>query len=898
MELPPGGTVTFLFTDIEGSTPLWDAHPAAMGVALARHDSIVRKAIDAADGHVFSTGGDGFGAVFARAGNAVSAAVAAQRELASEPWPEAVNLRVRMGLHTGEVEERDGDYFGPPVNRAARLMGAAHGGQVVVSELTAGLLDLGAVGVELVDLGSVGLKGVVEPVHVFGLSAPDMAWIDRPLVSVQSSAGNLPRPQTELVGDLVDLQGRVARLAESRLVTLTGSGGVGKTRAAVEIGWLVVDEFVDGVWLVELAPIADPEAVIPALASVLGAQPQAGMTLIESIVDWCLGRRLLLIVDNCEHVLAPVIAIVEGVVAGCPTVTVLATSREPLGVAGEQVVRIPSLGTAAGVELFRNRSVAAGAAFDGSEDELAAIAAISDRLDGIPLAIELAAARSRSLSPRELLDRLDDRFRLLRGGGRGGLERHQTLRAAVSWSYQLLSEEQQCLFDRLSVFAGGFDLDSVEVVCASANLDEIDVIDLLGELVDKSMVLAERTGSTTRYRMLETLRQYGEDRLEDRGETVTRRDLHLAHYQRIARGLREQWCSPRQIDADDLIEREWANLRAAHGWAVTTEDFDRAIELLDGVLWHAGTRLRHEASDWVNRTLELGEHLGRADSELYSAVASWALSGSEPERVLEFAQRGLEIADTDWETAIALAFVRYGAAFCGRPDVMPVAEVRAALARMSGPVERFLLRRVLLDTSPGVDSADDVDDLLAAAQAIGAPALVADALRTHGQLLLLATSPPALDQAIDDFRAAIDLAGPAGAVITEAWARTMLATSMVDGGRDTASEELRDAIAWCEDVRYSLAVIFGLEVASDDFAQQRDTEPAAVLLGFAELQPPAYPTLAERRARTRAALADTADLDRLLATGAAMTRHEAVAYALAHLSGAGPDSMANAERSG
>jgi len=898
MGLPPGGTVTFLFTDIEGSTPLWDAHPVAMGAALARHDAIVRKAIDGADGHVFSTGGDGFGAVFARAGNAVSAAVAAQRALAAEPWPEAVNLRVRMGLHTGEVEERDGDYFGPPVNRAARLMGAAHGGQVVVSELTAGLLDLGAVGVELIDLGSVNLKGVVEPVHVFGVSAPDLAWIDRPLVSVQSSSGNLPRPQTELVGDLVDLQGRVARLAESRLVTLTGSGGVGKTRAAVEIGWLVVDEFVDGVWLVELAPIADPEVVIPALASVLGVQAQPGMTPIESIVDWCLGRRLLLIVDNCEHVLAPVVAIVEAVVAGCQTVTVVATSREPLGVTGEQVIRIPSLATAAGVELFRNRAGAAGATFDGSDDELAAIAAISHRLDGIPLAIELAAARSRSLSPQELLDRLDDRFRLLRGGGRGGLERHQTLRAAVSWSYQLLSPEQQCLFDRLSVFAGGFDLDAAEVVGAGGDLDEIDVIDLLGELVDKSMVLAERTGSTTRYRMLETLRQYGEDRLEDRGETITRRDLHLDHYRRIARGLRNQWCGPRQIEVDDLIDREWANLRAAHGWAITTEDFDGALELLDGVCFHAFTRLRHEHSDWVNRTLELGEHMARADSTLCSSVAGWAYIRGEMECVLEFTQRALEIADTQWHTAFAMAFVRFGAAACGRPDIMPVAEVRAALAQMSGPLERFFVRRVLVDTDLGVDSAADFEDLMAAAREMGGPAWIADASRLRGVLLLEATSPPEIQRAIGAFRRAIDLAGPAGALITEAYARVMLATAMVEGARDAAAVELRASIAWCEDVRYTYAVLSGLEVATGYFVQQRDHEPAAVLLGFVELQPAANPTLAQRRARAHTALADTSDLDRLLATGAAMTRHEAVAYALAHLSGAVPDSMAIAERSG
>ncbi|MGA7757015.1 MAG: adenylate/guanylate cyclase domain-containing protein, partial [Ilumatobacteraceae bacterium] len=338
----PTGTVSFLFTDIVGSTPLWAAHPAEMREALVRHDEILRKAVLAADGHVFSTGGDGLGAVFSRAGNAVAAAVDAQLALRAEPWPEPIDLSVRMGVHTGEVHERDGDYFGPPVNYAARLMGAANGSQIVVSALTAGLLDP-SVGVDLVDLGATRLKGVVEPVAVFGVSAPGLDWLDELLISEQTTPGNLPHPHTEFVGDLADLQRRVSNLAAARLVTLTGSGGVGKTRSSIEVGWLVVDEFVDGVWLVELASIADPEAVEAAIAATLGARPQPGMSLVESIIDWCLGRRMLLIVDNCEHVLQPVLDLVAAIVAACPTVTVLATSREPLGVPGEQVIRIPSL---------------------------------------------------------------------------------------------------------------------------------------------------------------------------------------------------------------------------------------------------------------------------------------------------------------------------------------------------------------------------------------------------------------------------------------------------------------------------------------------------------------------------------------------------------------------------
>ena len=648
----PTGTVSFLFTDIVGSTPLWDAHPAEMREALVRHDEILRKAILAADGHVFSTGGDGLGAVFSRAGNAVAAAVDAQLALRAEPWPEPIDLSVRMGVHTGEVHERDGDYFGPPVNYAARLMGAANGGQIVVSALTAGLLDP-SVGVDLVDLGATRLKGVVEPVAVFGVSAPGLDWLDAPLISEQTTPGNLPRPHTELVGDLADLQRRVSNLADARLVTLTGSGGVGKTRAAIEIGWLVVDEFVDGVWLVELASIADPEAVDAAIAATLGARPQPGMSLVESIIDWCLGRRMLLIVDNCEHVLQPVLDLVAAIVAACPTVTVLATSREPLGVPGEQVVRIPSLTPVFGEELFVLRATAADSTFAPSPAEEEAISAICARVDGIPLAIELAAARIRSLSPVELLERLDDRFRLLRGGGRGGLERHQTLRAAVTWSYQLLPEADRLLFDRLSVFAGGFDLRAAEAVCAGGEIDEYDVVDLIGELVDKSMVVADRSEAGTRYRLLETLRQYGEERLDDRGETSSLRSAHAAYFADYVEQIYDTWCGPQQRVAEAAYEAEWDNLRAAHAWALSTDDPVRADVIVSRTTGHAIWRLRHDHEDWARRSLEIDGAGNQHRASVLGTLASWAFLHGDPVAAEEFAARGLAAA-TDEE----------GLAFC------------------------------------------------------------------------------------------------------------------------------------------------------------------------------------------------------------------------------------------
>ncbi len=344
-------------------------------------------------------------------------------------------------------------------------------------------------------------------------------------------------------------------------MTLTGPGGVGKTRLAIEMAWSWLDEFPDGAWLIDLAPVADPGAVAAAVATTLSVRPQEGMSTVESVVDWLRGRRLLLVVDNCEHVLGPVSELVRAIVSGVTSVTILATSREPLGVPGERVVAVPSLGPADAVSLFCNRAEAANETVRFDDADLAAVTELCARLDGIPLAIELAAARIRSLTARDLLARLDDRFRLLRGSGRGGLERHQTLRATVAWSYQLLADNERLLFDRLSVFAGGFDLRAVEAVCADDAIDVDDVFDLLDSLVDKSMITVDRSGDTARYRLLETLRQYGEERLGDRDETAELLDRHLAHFLQVAEQTGPLVLSSRQREAQSVFGHDWDNLR-------------------------------------------------------------------------------------------------------------------------------------------------------------------------------------------------------------------------------------------------------------------------------------------------------------------------------------------------
>ena len=825
----PSGTVTFLFTDIEGSTPLWDSFPGAMGAALARHDEIVRSAIDARQGRVFSTGGDGFGVVFGSASDAVAAALAAQKALAIEEWSGGPVLRVRMGLHTGEAEERDGDLFGPPVNRAARIMGVANGGQVLLSDLTAALVaQLSEV--KLVDLGAVELKGVAEPVHVFGASGSGHEWLDAPLLVGQISRGNLPRLNTESVGDLVDLHRRVANLAEASVVTLTGSGGVGKTRASIEIGWLVTDEFIDGAWFVELAPVTAPDLAASAVASALGVQPQPGTTVVEAIVEWCIGRRMLLILDNCEHVIAPVAALVEAIVSACAGVTTIATSREPLGVPGETVVRVPSLAERDAIELFVLRAKSADASFDPTPVEVEAIAAICARLDGIPLAIELAAARTRSLSPAEILSRLGDRFQLVRGGNRGVLERHQTLRATVGWSYRLLSAEAQLLFDRLSAFSGTFDLAAAEGVCAADPLDELDVVDLLSELVDKSMLVAERARHGTRYRLLETLRQYGEERLGDRDESAEIRDAHLRHYATVSDLLDAHWHSPDVTALRELFDADWDNLNAAHAWAISTGDIDHAHELVATAATFAMDQLRRDHQQWCTDTLELAAETGRHDVTTICNQAVWELWDNNPDNAVVLGERALAIDHSDTYGRIVTLL---GSLAQGHDDkaMAVAAELRAALPNLSDTgvpgrrSDQLSAAIAVLNVSDPASISADAETALAIAHSFGAPHHIAMAL-SSGAKRWLVVDPPNFDRALADLTEAVCLRDSVGASSTGD--RVAIARILTRAGDPRASEVLHEALQRAYDERLWAAVDEALRAAVKLLADDGPTVAAQV----------------------------------------------------------------------
>ncbi len=592
---PPSGTVTFLFTDIERSTRLWEDHPDEMRGALERHDELVLSAIAGRGGYVFSSGGDGFCAAFGRAEDAVGAAIEAQVSLGAEVWPAETPLRVRMGVHTGEAHERDGNYFGAALNRVGRLHAAAHGGQVVVSDTTEPLVG-GAAG--LVDLGAHRLRDLGEPRPVFQVVGDGLGSDFPPLRSLESMPNNLPLLVDELVGRSGVVADVVAALDASRLVTLTGVGGTGKTRLAVEVAAQVLPEFADGVRLVELAPVSEPGAVPFVVADVVGAAQRPQESMLDSLVGSLRHRRLLLVLDNCEHLLDPVAELVEQIVAFCAGVRVLATSREGLAVRGEQMIAVPSLASSESAELFAVRARAVGVEVTATDE---GVEEIVDRLDGLPLAIELAAARTRSLTLGEIALRLDERFRLLRGAGRGRMERHQTLWNTVAWSYQLLDEIEQAVFDRLSVLAGGFTLEAACGVCGGGDIDTFAIEEAVVALVERSLLVAEPRPWGMRYRMLETIRQFAEAQLADHGNAELLQRRHASWFAGFAEQAQQGIGSSDALEWSARQQDEFDNLRTA----LYSSDVETGRRIAAATAVEVGWfRLDYEILDWVMHVLE------------------------------------------------------------------------------------------------------------------------------------------------------------------------------------------------------------------------------------------------------------------------------------------------------
>ena len=658
MDSRPSGIVSFLFSDVAGSTRLWEADRDGMAASLAAHDRILETAIADLGGYVFSSAGDSFAAAFATPLAALDAAMRAQLGLLSEAW-EGPPILVRMGVHTGTAYERAGDYFGPDVNRAARVMTAANGGQILVSaaatELTEGSVKAP---MELMDRGVHPLKDLEHPEHIFELLHPDLPEISEPLRTEPIERVHLPVQLTSFVGRSADLEEVHALIQSNRLVTLTGVGGTGKTRLAVEVAGTLEDDFPDGVWLAGLADIADPALVVNEVAEVWGLRPGEGMGLIQVIKAHLARKKLLLLVDNCEHVLEAAAAIVAEMLGSSPGLSILATSRETLGVAGEVVYRVSSLGLPIGesdlaksesVRLFLDRATMMKPDLAPSPTDLSAIARICRRLDGIPLGIELAAARVRTLTLPDLADQLDESFRVLTAASKTTVRRQRTLENAIGWSYDLLSKEESALFRRLAVFAGGFDLPAAEKVGGS-----VGVFGLLDQLVDKSLVVPIQHAQASRFRLLEPIRQYGQARLEGEGEEDDVRLLHAAHYASTVADIAPSLRGPdqRQANRDLLLEND--NIRVAMSTFLGRGDVDRFLDIGFDLTWFwAQSSLQVEGRDLLAAALRShGDEASPAVAARAWFAASLLATFLTDPAAVGYADLGLECARRSGEDTL------------------------------------------------------------------------------------------------------------------------------------------------------------------------------------------------------------------------------------------------------
>ncbi len=624
MVAPPSGTVTFLFTDIEGSSRMWEKRPAEMHAALARHDEILLSTMEGHGGFVFKTVGDAFCAAFPTALGAVESALEAQRTLFWEDWNEQIGaLRVRMALHTGPAHERDGDYFGPPLNRVARLLSAAYGGQVLLSAATQELVrDQLPADIVLRDLGEGYLKDLSRPERVFQLVALDLPSEFPPLRTLESYPNNLPLQATPLIGREREVEEVTKRLRgpETRLLTLVGPGGTGKTRVGLQAAAELVEAFEDGVFFVPLAAITDPALTAPTIARTLGMSESGARPPEELLADYLRGRRTLLLLDNLEQIpgSAPVL---DGLLSAAAGLQILATSRTPLRIYGEQEFPVPPLtlpgpGTSpplenlAGYEavgLFVERARAVKPEFSLTEENADAVVEICRRLDGLPLAIELAAARVKLLSPRVLLQKLGNSLELLTGGARNVPERQRTLKNTIEWSYGLLGEGGKVLFVRLAVFSGGATLEAMEAVCKAGGHLPTDVFDGASSLLDESLLRQEEgAGGEPRFAMLETIREFANEKLEGCGEAEALKRSHAEYFLTLAEEAEPRLTTGEQVPWLDRLDDEYDNLRGALSWSLERGEAETALRL-GGALWRFWYVRGHtsEGRRWLEEALSL-----------------------------------------------------------------------------------------------------------------------------------------------------------------------------------------------------------------------------------------------------------------------------------------------------
>jgi predicted ATPase/class 3 adenylate cyclase len=814
----PTGTVTFLFTDLEGSTRLWERHADSMRGALARHDDLLRAAIEGAKGHVVKTTGDGIHAVFGTATEAVAAATQAQLHLAAERWGETGPLRVRMGLHTGSPEQRDGDYYGPTLNRAARIMAAAHGGQVLCSQVTADLvIDELVSEISAVDLGEHRLRDLGRPERLWQLSHSALSQTFPAIRTLDSFPSNLPSYLTSFVGRDAELDRITRQIQDNRLVTLTGTGGVGKTRLAVQVAARVLPTFSDGAWVCELAAAENAYAMEQSVATTLSVDQRGSPSLRAAIIDALKTKTALVVLDNCEHLLDSVAGFAGDVLIACPRVHILATSRELLGLEGEQAIGVRSLAVpraedvaslvdCSSVELFVDRAAAARDGFSLDALNTGPVREICRRLDGIPLAIELAAARVRAMSPADIAGRLDERFRLLTGGRRTEVERHQTLRNTVEWSYSMLDQSERRCFDRLGVFSASFDTAAAEAIVADHRLESWAVFDALTGLVDKSMVVAEEDADgAMRYQLLETMRQYARERLEAAAESDQWRLRHAAYYATLCEDI-----GPRIVGPDEIAQRlrlglDLDNVRSAVTWALEradTHEHQFAFRIIAALAVLTGVDRRLGIGTWALGAVEAATQAAPALRGVVYATAAWsAYEINEHGACRELADNALADQASLSPVGTALLYASLGAltSTTGRFDEAVGTLVRGGRAvRGDGPEAEW--SRATLETMSAIFASLGGDDTrarslsdagLRTARVLGSPSTTALGLFARGFVLReldAGAALNALEEALELMRG-----GATNAVMSN----TLLAIAQLHaeaGHRGPALRALRDGL--------------------------------------------------------------------------------------------------------
>ena len=766
----PAGTVTFAFTDIEGSARLWETEPAAMARSLVLHNETLHAAFGHHGGVVFSTMGDEMAVAFSSAAGAVRASVEAQRALIAAPWPaETGMLKVRMGLHTDEVALSDGQYASAPLRRCARLMAAAHGGQILMSDATEALVRSQLPdGATVLDLGEHRLRDLAGRMHIFQLVHPDLPGAFPALRTLDALPGNLPLQVSSFIGRARELGQTAAALGEARVVTLIGVGGVGKTRLALQVAEQVLPRFGDGAWLCELAPIRDAAGVDGAVAAVFSVTARGSQSARDALVEFLRNKELLLVLDNCEHLLAGAAALAAVLERSCARLVILATSREGLGIDGERLVPVPpfaapdadadleTITDAEAVRLFADRAAAVKPGFMVTAENAAAVAGVVRRLDGVALAIELAAARVPAMTPAELARRLDRRFAVLAGGRRGRCNVIRRCGPRSTGPSSCSPSASSGCWAWLAVFAGGCTLQAVETVCSGEGIDPGAVFELLASLVARSLVVAEESGPQSRYRLLETIREYGEERLDQAGETERWRARHAGYYAGFLRQVREHDRGQDGVFWAVRLSAEQDNLLAAWSWAVDTGNVDTAFAILTGFapceVWSSYPLLLPGAA-----ALELPgatEHPGYPLALAVSAVlASFRADVTGAEELCRLAADASARRDTpDWRVEETLCAARSNIANTtgAFEDACRLAEQAAGLARAGGDLADASVEltiavadRVFVGDAPG--AVPLASEALALARQIRAPALIASGLLAVG--LAVADTDPARSRA-------------------------------------------------------------------------------------------------------------------------------------------------------